>query len=112
MHKRVLAERFITITFGSAANRKRNIFSAKHVLPLQFKDRWLSKQFTQCKNRKYVPKLSYRTQDVKQEIQDLEDSYAEDLADGVDARSLSLLWERIKQLNRVMQDRQQLEECK
>ena len=42
-------------------------------------------------------------EDVRREVQELEDSYAEALGDGADAQSLSLLWERIKQLSREIE---------
>ena len=43
-------------------------------------------------------------QDFVREIQELEDSYAEALADGLDARSLSSIWQRIKMLKHEIED--------
>ena len=42
--------------------------------------------------------------DAAHEVPDLEDCYAQALADGADALSLSLLWERIKLLKRMTND--------
>jgi len=46
-----------------------------------------------------------RIEDAIREVQELEDSYAEALGDGADARSLSVLWERIQLLNREIENR-------
>jgi hypothetical protein len=44
-------------------------------------------------------------ENLLKEAQELEDSYAEALADEVDARSLSVLWHRIKALNHEIDQR-------
>ena len=43
-------------------------------------------------------------EDIIHEVQELEDAYADALADEVDARSLSALWERIKMLKREVDE--------
>ena len=45
-------------------------------------------------------------ENLLKEVQELEDSYAEALADEVDAQSLSFIWYRIKILNRELNQRE------
>jgi hypothetical protein len=42
--------------------------------------------------------------DFVREVEELEDSYAEALADGIDARSLSVIWQRIKMLKQEIEE--------
>jgi hypothetical protein len=46
------------------------------------------------------------TEVLLKEIQELEDSYAEALADEADAQTLSALWNKIKVLNRQIEQRE------
>ncbi len=47
--------------------------------------------------------------DPVQEVQELEDCYAQALADETDACSLSLLWERIKLLKKTLNEKEKPE---
>lgn len=47
-----------------------------------------------------------RNEELVREVQQLEDAYAEAFSDEADIRTLSSLWERIKQLNKtIIEDR-------
>jgi hypothetical protein len=48
------------------------------------------------------------TENLLKEVRELEDSYAEALADEVDAQSLSFIWHKIKILNREIDQRETL----
>ena len=52
----------------------------------------------------YPNRISKTQEDLVREVQQLEDSYAEALADDTDARTLSVLWNRIKTLNNQIQE--------
>ena len=52
----------------------------------------------------YPNRISKTQEDLVREVQQLEDSYAEALADDTDARTLSVLWNRIKALNNQIQE--------
>jgi hypothetical protein len=39
---------------------------------------------------------------LKSELQELEDAYAECLGDEVDAKTLNMLWSRIKEIKRIL----------
>jgi hypothetical protein len=48
----------------------------------------------------YPDNQSPVTGSCRQQVQELEDAYAQALADNMDAQGLSILWERIKALKR------------
>jgi len=58
------------------------------------------------KNDMYPEYQNGSFENLLKEVQELEDSYAEALADEVDAQSLCCIWHRIKFLNRELDQRE------